>query len=350
MVAGKDLCIRDKSMFYGKGSSDPYCKISLGGNLEVGSTEVVKKNLNPEWNAIFSLEVPIKCGPFITLAIFDSDVLSTDDAMGCVQIHLNDLPATGEVFDRWLPVEKCSGADDASGFIHVIASFEHKIPVALNPGEPPIPLRNSKFDIGCGWDLFSTTKQRDGGQKIIDLDVAAVCFGRSGAVLEAIYFGNLTSTSKIGAGAIIHSGDSRDGEDGIMFGDDEVLHFNTAMLSDNVLAVFICVSAFSDGTFFSDVKQSHARVRDPATGSELMRLTLGNLGSKTAITLVRVERFAASPSGWAMSACCAGDSTARNWGFLVPQMKALLGADLVPGLQVRTLLLDHIHFSPDMPP
>lgn len=50
------LVAKDWNVF-SKPSSDPYVRILSGGEREVGRTKIVKKNLNPEWDAKFSFDV-----------------------------------------------------------------------------------------------------------------------------------------------------------------------------------------------------------------------------------------------------------------------------------------------------
>lgn len=256
--------------------------------------------------------------------------------MGIVAIPLSSL-VEGNALDKALPVEACEGAKDACGTLTVTATFDPRVPVALQPGATH-QLHTSLFRVCLGWDVVEA-KQGKGTlgrgktpiPKKVDLDASAVAFDHQGNLVEAVYFDKLSSTLA-GAGAIHHQGDSLTGDD-VLCGDDEIIAFDTARLDPKVLAVFVCVCAFTDGSFFSDVSQSHCRVVDCATGSEHSRLKLGALGNRTAVTLVRLHRDSSSRTGWAIGAVAAVDSHARSWGFLVPQMKDLLGFDLVPGLK-----------------
>ena len=50
--------------------------------------------------------------------------------------------------------------------------------------------------------------------------------------------------------------------------------------------------------------------------------------------MVMVHRDSQSPSGWTLKPVAAPDSLARNWGYLLPNMKDILGhSGLVPGLR-----------------
>jgi len=231
---GKDLCVRDKSMF-SKGSSDPYIKIMLGGSRKVGTTKVIKKSLNPIWNESFQIEVGGKDKPFVVLEIFDKDMLSSDDPMGIITISLTDL-VHGQVIDKNFKVEKCTGANDASGTVHIVAMFDPRVSTSLQSGAT-VPLESKRVKIGLGWDYVGEKRSTKAtasavSSKLIDLDASAVVFDKRGSNIETIYFDNLVS-KRSGAGAIVHLGDSRDGE-GVFGGDDESIVFDTSRLSQEV--------------------------------------------------------------------------------------------------------------------
>mmetsp|Transcript_9698 Transcript_9698/g.24870 ORF Transcript_9698/g.24870 Transcript_9698/m.24870 type:complete len:113 (+) Transcript_9698:231-569(+) len=91
IVSGEDLVAKDtKGMFSSKAvSSDPLVKLFLAGK-EVGKTQPVMKNLNPEWNEQvldnYSFQnVNINkfvTDPNLTLKIYDFDKASLNDPMG----------------------------------------------------------------------------------------------------------------------------------------------------------------------------------------------------------------------------------------------------------------------------
>ncbi len=353
--SGHDLVVKDKAMF-GKGSSDPFVQVWSGGfpgaagcarggraaqvdtSHEVGRTKVISKNLNPVWeeNNVFEWDMGPKEKPVVVLALFDKDTLSKDDPMGMVTIRLSEL-SSGTAIDGQLPVEPCDGAEDATGFLHVVATFDPLVPVDLHSGEP-VPLAINHFTIGLGWDVVSREKRHNrstslGAKKKIDLDAAAVVFRNNGKLLESIYFGAMNSTRKCGVGALRHMGDSTDGDETVG-GDDELIHVDTSRFRPDVLAFFVCVCAFTDNTFFSDLSSSHCRVITDDTEQSLAELRLKDLGPRTSITMIMVHRDEASPTGWTLKSISQPDSLARNWGYLIPTMKNVLGhSGLVPGLR-----------------
>ena len=102
VISGSNLVAKDTSLF-GKKSSDPFVVISCGGQ-KLGKTAVVKKSLSPTWNAPFKLNVDAKDalrlrGKKLVFAVFDHDVMSSNDPMGEVEIPLEALWG-GQVVDR----------------------------------------------------------------------------------------------------------------------------------------------------------------------------------------------------------------------------------------------------------
>jgi stress response protein SCP2 len=90
--------------------------------------------------------------------------------------------------------------------------------------------------LGLGWDV-------DQGE--VDLDASAVLLDRNGAVLECVFFGNLsTSREHSEPGAVVHSGDNLTGEGD---GDDEAITVNVGSLGEVVHDVFFCIHMYSKG-------------------------------------------------------------------------------------------------------
>uniref|UniRef100_A0A3Q3CEJ8 Extended synaptotagmin-like protein 1b n=1 Tax=Haplochromis burtoni TaxID=8153 RepID=A0A3Q3CEJ8_HAPBU len=85
LLAGQNLVPKDNLMGgMVKGKSDPYVKISIGG--ETFTSEVIKGNLNPTWNEMYELP-----GQDLHLEVFDKDINMKDDFMGRLKISLKDL-------------------------------------------------------------------------------------------------------------------------------------------------------------------------------------------------------------------------------------------------------------------
>ena len=55
IIEGRDLVAKDRSFFGKPTTSDPYVKVFLGGKCYGHNTPVIKKDLNPKWNATFKI-------------------------------------------------------------------------------------------------------------------------------------------------------------------------------------------------------------------------------------------------------------------------------------------------------
>ena len=101
IFAGRDLVAKDGGMFT-KANSDPFCKVTLGGE-EIYKTQTIKKNLSPTWDEEvkhnFDLTKNVLRNPTVVFAIFDYDLVGSNDPMGEVVVHLGSL-MNGQV--RWL--------------------------------------------------------------------------------------------------------------------------------------------------------------------------------------------------------------------------------------------------------
>jgi stress response protein SCP2 len=87
----------------------------------------------------------------------------------------------------------------------------------------------------------------------LDMDCSAVCFGNTGSLVDAAFYNQLSSCG----GAIMHSGDCKDGRNEGM---DETVTINFDKLS-GVSAILFLISAFEGGTLkdcestFCEIKQ-----------------------------------------------------------------------------------------------
>uniref|UniRef100_A0A8C7WT82 Extended synaptotagmin-like protein 1b n=1 Tax=Oryzias sinensis TaxID=183150 RepID=A0A8C7WT82_9TELE len=81
LLAGQNLVPKDNwigSML--KGKSDPYVKISIGG--ETFTSQTIKENLNPTWNEMYEVILTQLPGQELHLEVFDKDMDMKDDFMG----------------------------------------------------------------------------------------------------------------------------------------------------------------------------------------------------------------------------------------------------------------------------
>uniref|UniRef100_A0AAX7ULN3 Extended synaptotagmin-like protein 1b n=1 Tax=Astatotilapia calliptera TaxID=8154 RepID=A0AAX7ULN3_ASTCA len=85
LLAGQNLVPKDNLMGgMVKGKSDPYVKISIGG--ETFTSEVIKGNLNPTWNEMYEVILTQLPGQDLHLEVFDKDINMKDDFMGSTKI------------------------------------------------------------------------------------------------------------------------------------------------------------------------------------------------------------------------------------------------------------------------
>uniref|UniRef100_A0A3P8NDT9 Extended synaptotagmin-like protein 1b n=1 Tax=Astatotilapia calliptera TaxID=8154 RepID=A0A3P8NDT9_ASTCA len=116
LLAGQNLVPKDNLMGgMVKGKSDPYVKISIGG--ETFTSEVIKGNLNPTWNEMYEVILTQLPGQDLHLEVFDKDINMKDDFMGRLKISLKDL-IDAQYTDQWYTL-----SDVKSGRVHLILEW-----------------------------------------------------------------------------------------------------------------------------------------------------------------------------------------------------------------------------------
>jgi tellurium resistance protein TerZ len=325
IIAGKELVPKDGSGIFGMGkakTSDPYVRILLDGK-KIGETSVQKKTLAPVWGEAFKQNFEGRAfnpNAILVFAIFDKDKASADDPMGEVTVPLSSL-YSGHVVEKWFPVTVCKGCNNATGSLHLKLACAVRRAVSLRAHES---MAVSGFvAVGLGWDML-----RGGGA--IDLDTSCVAVSFAGRILEqeTVYFAQLRSRS----GAISHTGDEKEGDEDLGEGDDEVIMVNLPRVPADVCALYFIATVASEGRSFADVKTAKMRLVDWRTGAELCRYIPAMLGAHTALFMCRIAR-AQPQAAWKLSMIGEHDHTARDWGTLVPEIKAYT-TDIVKGLKV----------------
>ncbi|OUM62853.1 hypothetical protein PIROE2DRAFT_20742 [Piromyces sp. E2] len=71
------------------GTIDPYVRINLSGK-EIGVTDVVDKDINPEWNEVYYLTIRSK-NDRIGFEVFDHDDMKSDSKLGKVEMNVSDV-------------------------------------------------------------------------------------------------------------------------------------------------------------------------------------------------------------------------------------------------------------------
>lgn len=96
LVSARNLVVRDLL------KSDPYCVLTcLGPSGEVRHhyrTAIIKNDLNPRWNVRYNFIVGAL--DVIKIAVFDRDLLTADDSMGTLALHVKDIPVE-HTQDTW---------------------------------------------------------------------------------------------------------------------------------------------------------------------------------------------------------------------------------------------------------
>lgn len=110
VVGAKNLIAADRG-----GTSDPYCKVYVGGGVGVmKKTKVIKKNLNPVWNEEFNFTVQ-KGPPFnLRVVVYDYDSTGKDDPIGTATVNLVDslnLRTKGQTASHSLQLDKRGTVD-----------------------------------------------------------------------------------------------------------------------------------------------------------------------------------------------------------------------------------------------
>jgi len=321
--AGRGLVAKDGGGLFSKAkSSDPYVRVMLGKTTQLSRTPTISKTLDPVWNHAFKHVFAgreLRVDASFTLAIYDHDSTSRDDPMGEVMIPLKPL-LDGQVSERWYPVANCAGCKNATGELEVRASVLLRRALTLSPHDS-VAISDRFVAAGLGWDMLP-----DG--RAIDLDASCVCVSPRGDILpaETVYFGRLSSQS----GAIRHTGDEKEGDEDLGAGDDEIITVDLARVPMNVAAMFFIGTVASESRSFLDVASARIRLVEWTSGIERCRYVPAMAGAHTTVFLARLAR---KDNGWVMTAIGDVDHTARDWGTVVPEIKAYM-ADLVPGIRV----------------
>ncbi|QHT57671.1 TerD family protein [Cellulomonas sp. H30R-01] len=146
--------------------------------------------------------------------------------------------------------------------------------------------------MGLGWDaikvkgLFGRAKE-----KSVDLDASALLFDANGALVDQVWFSQLSSKD----GAVQHTGDNRTGAGD---GDDESIRVALTGVNPAVTTLVFVVNSYT-GETFAQIENAFCRLIDETTGQEVARYDLSGSGPHTAQIMAKVTRAGA---GWSMTA------------------------------------------------
>jgi tellurium resistance protein TerZ len=327
VLKGRNLIAKDRNLLGKRTTSDPYVKVHVGRQL-LGKTKVVKKNVSPVWNQRFQysmgadsaaqiMQQQYRNQVSVTLTIFDHDGIGDDDAMGTVVVPLDPMSSTSS---KWYTVGKGSGANfckNATGDLEIKVTFEGQNMRSVERGQVQ-NLAYNRIRVGLAWDV-------EQGQHI-DLDSSIVAVNYHGRVLmeETVYYGNLANSNL----SVQHSGDETTGE---AIGDDEKILLELDKIPSKVLALYIVLTVATPGKTFNDVRSAQARFISTETRQGICRYVPHTMGdSNTALFLCRISR---QGSYWTMTPIEEGNTFARDFGTLIPEIKGYT-RDLVPNLKV----------------
>jgi hypothetical protein len=101
------------------GTSDPYCKVTLGSNTQ--STSVKTKTLSPQWNQSFTFPMEDVTVTTVAFQLWDSDLRSSDDLLGECSYDISAL-LLGIASEVTLPVSMQYNRDEMvnSGQLKVV--------------------------------------------------------------------------------------------------------------------------------------------------------------------------------------------------------------------------------------
>jgi len=122
VLKANDLFAADNAIL-GNGSSDPYVRVLVEGKQgvrETFRTQVVKRTLNPVWNAKSMFKVAPSDSD-IVLHLFDKDSISKDDPLGKVTLRISDL--SKQPSETWFDIKPCEGCPGATGRIYLRTAF-----------------------------------------------------------------------------------------------------------------------------------------------------------------------------------------------------------------------------------
>ena len=173
----------------------------------------------------------------------------------------------------------------------------------------------SRVTMGVGWDVRKPTGLRGffGGRAAdIDLDASCLLFDGAHALVDSVWFRQLTSLD----GSIIHTGDNRTGAGD---GDDEQIIVDLTRVPETVVALVFTVNSFT-GETFDQIENAYCRLVDATNDQELARYVLTGSGSHTGQIMVKVSR---SSGGWEMKAL-GEKTTGRTFHDMLPAIQAQL--------------------------
>ncbi|KAL5259501.1 hypothetical protein ACHWQZ_G009820 [Mnemiopsis leidyi] len=100
VASAEGLCGKDKDKM-----SDPYVRVTLAGKYPVKTTKVIKGTVNPVWSETFDFAIPVQLlqTATILLAVYNKNIIESDDFLGEARISLSEFKYFHEI-DNWFPL------------------------------------------------------------------------------------------------------------------------------------------------------------------------------------------------------------------------------------------------------
>ena len=315
----RNLIANDGSLFGKKKSSDPYVRIFWGGE-KCGKTKAIGKNLSPEWNENFKINVESKymqklvngdpSYSVVDVIVFDKDKFSKDDPLGTVSIPLTfmenptSLPATwytlGKGKDPYV-CKKASGEIELK-IVVLIDKATKVIGQMIGIGES-IRLNDQFYGsqipdlltVQTCWEITRKTK--------IDPHASAICFDHYLNLIDIASINELRTKD----GAIFHSNElfkqlqtrNKDSEENI--------NLSFAQVNSSVTYICILVNCFKGknldaiSNFSCSLMSNSATENDKQIIAEYKHSKSSTTGKHSAVLLCCFYRYQTS-NVWTMRA------------------------------------------------
>lgn len=113
----------------GTGFTDPYAVVKLG-EMRIGNTSVNSRSLNPEWQEIVPVVLPLGASADVTIEVYDHDTFGNDDFLGAASFNSKlVMDKTEEVLT--LPLRGRAGGKPAQGEVTLHLTVALKVIVEI---------------------------------------------------------------------------------------------------------------------------------------------------------------------------------------------------------------------------
>lgn len=177
----------------------------------------------------------------------------------------------------------------------------------------------TKVVMGLGWDMAKKSGSGGlfgmfggGSNDSIDLDASCLLFDEAKNLLDAVYFGQLSSNDN----SIKHTGDNLTGEGE---GDDEQIVVDLSRVPAKVKTLVFTVSSFR-GQTFDQVANAFCRIVNQANGKEIAKYVLSSKGPHTAQIMAKLYRHNGEWKMAALGENCNGRTFQDMIPTVLPQL------------------------------